>query len=99
VQVGWNYADWTYTDFPWDDADTARQNFMMKSTVHFVEMAQDAPEGVKPASPPVLPSLPADVFYPFLSAGPAGGRAAASAAWCVALVVAIFVALVTARGD
>ena len=103
VQVGWNYADWTYTDFPWDDAgdgvDTDRQNFMMKSTVHFVEMAQDAPEGVKPASPPVLPSLPADVFYPFLSAGPAGGRAAASAAWCVALVVAIFVALVTARGD
>ena len=103
VQVGWNYADWTYTDFPWDDAgdgvDTDRQNFMMKSTVHFVEMAQDAPEGVKPASPPVLPSLPADVFYPFLSAGPAGARAAASAAWCVALVVAIFVALVTARGD
>ena len=103
VQVGWNYADWTYTDFPWDDAGdgvaTDRQNFMMKSTVHFVEMAQDAPEGVKPASPPVLPSLPADVFYPFLSAGPAGGRAAASAAWCVALVVAIFVALVTARGD
>ena len=99
VQVGWNYADWTYTDFPWDAVATARQNFMMKSTVHFVEMAQDAPEGVKPASPPVLPSLPADVFYPFLSAGPAGGRAAASAAWCVALVVAIFVALVTARGD
>ena len=99
LQVGWNYADWTYTDFPWDAVATARQNFMMKSTVHFVDMAQGAPEGVKPASPPVLPSLPADVFYPFLSAGPAGGRAAASAAWCVALVVAIFVALVTARGD
>ena len=106
VKVSWNLADWTYTDLiprtdesPWDDAADSRQDFLLKSTVHFVEMAQDAPEGVKPASPPILPTLPADVFYPFLSAGPAGGRAAASAAWCVALVAAIFVAWVTARGD
>ena len=72
---------------------------MLKSTVRFVEMDQASAEGVTPATPPIFPSLPADVFYPFLSAAPAGGRAGASAAWWVALFVAFIAATATARQE
>ena len=98
VATSWRYASWTYTD-PYAAAST-RQNFMLESTVRFVEMDQPSAEGVTPKKPPVFPSLPSDFFYPFLSAaGPAGGRAAASAAWWVALVAALVVACVSARGN
>jgi hypothetical protein len=72
---------------------------MLKSTVRFVEMDQASAEGVTPATPPIFPALPADVFFPFLSAAPAGGRAAASAAWWVALIVAFVAAVATSRHE
>ena len=72
---------------------------MLTSTVHFIEMDQASAEGVTPATPPIFPSLPADVFYPFVSAGPAGGRAAASAAWWLTVVVAFVAAAVTTRQE
>jgi len=97
VGASWRYASWTYAD-PFAAAST-RQNFMLASSVRFVEMDQDSAEGVTPASPPIFPSLPQDFFYPFLSAaGPAGGRAAGVAAWWIALAAAFAVACITARG-
>jgi tectonic-1/3 len=96
VGASWRYGEWTYAD-PYAVAAT-RQNFMLSSTVRFVEMAQDSAEGVSPASPPIFPSLPADFFYPFLSAAPASGRAAAGAAGWLALAAAFVVACATARG-
>jgi tectonic-1/3 len=64
-----------------------------------VEAVQDSAVGVTPAKPSVFPSLSSDFFYPFLSAGPSGGRAGATAAWCVAIAVAFLVACLTARGN
>lgn len=97
VELSWVYGDWKYSD-AFAAADV-RQDFMLKSTVRFVEMDQASAEGVTPATPPIFPSLPADVFYPFLSAAPAGGRAGASAAWWVALFVAFIAAAATARQE
>lgn len=97
VELSWVYGDWKYSDA--FAAASVRQDFMLKSTVRFVEMDQASAEGVTPATPPIFPSLPADVFYPFLSAAPAGGRAGASAAWWVALFVAFIAAAATARQE
>jgi tectonic-1/3 len=97
VSAEWEYGSWTYAD-PYAST-SARQDFMLTSTVRFVDMEQASAEGVKPATPPIFPSLPADVFYPFISAGPAGGRAAASAAWWVAVVVALVAAAATTRQE
>jgi tectonic-1/3 len=97
IEAKWETASWTFVD-PYASAST-RQDFMLTSTVRFVEMEQASAEGVTPATPPIFPSLPADVFYPFVSAGPAGGRAAASTAWWVAAVVAFVAAAATTRQE
>jgi tectonic-1/3 len=97
VSPEWKYDSWTYAD-PYASSGT-RQDFMLTSTARFVEMEQASAEGVTPATPPIFPSLPADVFYPFVSAGPAGGRAAASASWWFAVVVALVAALATTRQE
>ena len=97
VSPEWKYDSWTYAD-PYASSST-RQDFMLTSTARFVEMEQASAEGVTPATPPIFPSLPADVFYPFVSAGPAGGRAAASASWWFAVVVALVAALATTRQE
>ena len=98
VAIDWIYDDWQWQDnnqlytVTVDDDTTAlggdpadqhyRQNFPLKSSVRFVEAVQDSAVGVTPATPSVFPSLSSDFFYPFLSAGPSGGRAGATAAWC-----------------
>lgn len=97
VELSWEYGSWTYAD-PYA-ASSTRQDFMLKSTARFVEMDQASAEGVTPATPPIFPALPADVFFPFLSAAPAGGRAAASAAWWMALGVAFVAAVATSRHE
>jgi len=97
IEAKWETASWTFVD-PYASAST-RQDFMLTSTVRFVEMEQASAEGMTPATPPIFPSLPADVFYPFVSAGPAGGRAAASTAWWVAAVVAFVAAAATTRQE
>ena len=100
VESEWEYASWTYVDaYAAAAVPATRQDFMLTSTVHFIEMDQASAEGVTPATPPIFPSLPADVFYPFVSAGPAGGRAAASAAWWLTVVVAFVAAAVTTRQE
>ncbi len=115
VAIDWIYDDWQWQDnnqlytVTTVDAATAaggdtsdqhyRQNFPLKSSVRFVEAVQDSAVGVTPATPSVFPSLSSDFFYPFLSAGPSGGRAGATAAWCVAIAVAFLVACLTARGN
>lgn len=114
VAIDWIYDDWQWQDnnqlYTVTDDDTTalggatsdqhyRQNFPLKSSVRFVEAVQDSAVGVTPATPSVFPSLSSDFFYPFLSAGPSGGRAGATAAWCVAISVAFLVACLTARGN
>ena len=115
VAIDWIYDDWQWQDnnqlytVTSPDVTTAaggvandqhyRQNFPLKSSVRFVEAVQDSAVGVTPATPSVFPSLSSDFFYPFLSAGPSGGRAGATAAWCVAIAVAFLVACLTARGN
>jgi tectonic-1/3 len=114
VAIDWIYDDWQWQDnnqlytvttvdataLGGDTADQHyRQNFPLKSSVRFVEAVQDSAVGVTPAKPSVFPSLSSDFFYPFLSAGPSGGRAGATAAWCVAIAVAFLVACLTARGN
>ena len=97
VATSWRYASWTYAD-PYAAAST-RQDFMLESTARFVEQDQASAEDVTPQVPPVFPSLPEDFFYPFLSAAPVGGRAAAATAWWLALAAAALVAFVTARSS
>jgi|AntAceMinimDraft_1070359.scaffolds.fasta_scaffold03851_3 tectonic-1/3 len=96
VATSWRFASWTYAD-PFAPGDV-RQDFMLESTVRFVEVDQAAAQGVTPQPPPVFPSLPADFFYPFLSSASVGGRAAASVAWWVALAAASVAACATTRG-
>ena len=50
VELSWVYADWKYSDAV--AAAGVRQDFMLKSTVRFVEMDQASAEGVTPATPP-----------------------------------------------
>jgi hypothetical protein len=60
VELSWEYGSWTYAD-PYA-ASSTRQDFMLKSTVRFVEMDQASAEGVTPATPPIFPAPRGCVF-------------------------------------
>lgn len=91
--------DWTWFDM---GRPTATQQFMLRTRVHFVSQPQQGARGVKPPMPPVFPSLPEDIFYPFLVDSAAADRLrggfggfgrAAAAAVSAAAALAVLAAL------
>lgn len=107
-------ARWSYATDTWrygrEDVRVAgggaAQAFALRTTVTWVEMTQTAQDWIAPA-PPVVPPLPSDLFYPFVTTTATGDSAltvsgAASASAEVPLLAAALLLATVApmlRGD
>ena len=77
-------AAWTWTG---SDVNCTK-DFDVHFSASFVQLAQTANEGDTPDPPPLAPTFPSDIFYPFLSSSTPAGATAASIAVAV-LIIAI----------
>jgi hypothetical protein len=57
-----SYSDWTFQDSTQPEAP---QNFVIQNTAKFLTRIQEEARTVGRPPPPLLPSLPDDLFYPF----------------------------------
>lgn len=87
IRDKWSWFDMTRPNDP--------QPFLLRTRVQFAQQPQAGAQGVKPPMPPIFPSLPEDIFYPFLvDSGAAGARGGAGgAAWVAAVAAAAAAAL------
>ena len=93
IQKKISYASANYgtaEDWTWANGlnENCTDNFDVMFTASFTQMNQAANEGQTPDPPPLAPTFPSDIFYPFLSSTTPAGATGASIAVAV-LIIAI----------
>jgi len=73
AQVGFSYSTWTFRDGA-VAAEGGAQSFVLSSSVRFAPQDQESAKGISPDAPPLFPSLPEDILYPFMINGASGSK-------------------------